>query len=72
MLVYTPFALCFLHFVAFLCIFQNYPTNEMPQCEFPVFCYFCVSEKLHRKYSWNWANQKPKFLFFLTQDEVQR
>jgi hypothetical protein len=20
----------------------------MPQCQFPVFCYFCVSEKLHR------------------------
>jgi hypothetical protein len=31
----------------------------MPQCQFPVFCYFCVSEKLHRKYSWNWTKQKP-------------
>jgi hypothetical protein len=43
----------------------------MPQCQFPVFCYFCVSEKLHRKYSWNWTKQKPKFLFFLTWDGVQ-
>jgi hypothetical protein len=31
----------------------------MSQCQFPVFCYFCVSEKLHRKYSWNWTKQKP-------------
>jgi hypothetical protein len=29
----------------------------------PVFCCFCVSEKLHRKYSQNWAKQSPKFLF---------
>jgi hypothetical protein len=36
----------------------------MPQCQFPVFCCFCVSEKLHRKYSWNWMKQKPKLLFF--------
>jgi hypothetical protein len=31
----------------------------MSQCQFPVFCYFCVSEKLHRKYSRNWMKQKP-------------
>jgi hypothetical protein len=31
----------------------------MPQCQFPVFCYFCVSEKLHGKYSRNWTKQKP-------------
>jgi hypothetical protein len=31
----------------------------MPQCQFPIFCYFCVSEKLHRKYSRNWTKQKP-------------
>jgi hypothetical protein len=31
----------------------------MPQCQFPVFCYFYVSEKLHRKYSRNWTKQKP-------------
>jgi hypothetical protein len=43
----------------------------MPQCQFPVFCYFCVSEKLHRKYSRNWTKQKPKFLFFPTRDGVQ-
>jgi hypothetical protein len=30
----------------------------MPQRQFPVFCYFCVSEKLHRKYSRNWTKQK--------------
>jgi hypothetical protein len=31
----------------------------MPQCQFPVFCYFYVSKKLHRKYSRNWTKQKP-------------
>jgi hypothetical protein len=36
----------------------------MPQCQFPVFCYFCVSEKLHRKYSRNWTKQKPNLLKF--------
>jgi hypothetical protein len=44
----------------------------MPQCQFPVFCYLCVSEKLHRKYSQNWTKQKPNLLFFTTRDEVRR
>jgi hypothetical protein len=35
----------------------------MPQCQFHVFCYFCVSEKLYRKYSRNWTKQKPNLLF---------
>jgi hypothetical protein len=43
----------------------------MPQCHFPIFCYFYVSEKLHGKYSQNWTKQKVKFLFFPTQDRVQ-
>jgi hypothetical protein len=30
----------------------------------PVFCYFCVLEKLHRKYSQNWTKQKSNLLFF--------
>jgi hypothetical protein len=36
----------------------------MPQCQFPVFCCFCVSKKLHRKYSRNWTKQKPNLLLF--------
>jgi hypothetical protein len=36
----------------------------MPQCQFPIFCCFCVSEKLHRKYSRNWMKQKPNLLLF--------
>jgi hypothetical protein len=36
----------------------------MPQCQFSVFCYFCVSEKLHRKYSRNWTKQKPNIQIF--------
>jgi hypothetical protein len=37
-----------------------------------VFCCFCVSEELHRKYSQNWTKQKPKFLFTWHEDGVQR
>jgi hypothetical protein len=44
----------------------------MAQCQFPVFCCFCVSEKLHSKYSRNWTKQKPNLLFFQTRDEVRR
>jgi hypothetical protein len=29
----------------------------------PIFYCFCVSEKLHRKYSQNWTKWSPKFLF---------
>jgi hypothetical protein len=36
----------------------------MPKCQFPVFCCFCVSEKLHRKNSRNWTKQKPNLLIF--------
>jgi hypothetical protein len=36
----------------------------MPQWQSPVFCCFCVSEKLHRKYSQNWMKQKLNLLLF--------
>jgi hypothetical protein len=36
----------------------------MPQCQFLVFCCFCISEKLHRKYSRNWTKQVQKLLYF--------
>jgi hypothetical protein len=36
----------------------------MPQCQFSVFCCFCVSEKLHGKYSRNSTKQKPNLLLF--------
>jgi hypothetical protein len=36
----------------------------MPQCQLPVFCGFCVSEKLHGKYSQNWMKQKPNIQKF--------
>jgi hypothetical protein len=36
----------------------------MPQCQFPVFYYFCVSEMLHRKYSQNWTKPKPVIQIF--------
>jgi hypothetical protein len=37
----------------------------MPQCQFPIFCCFCVSEKLYMKYSQNWTKQVLELLFFL-------
>jgi hypothetical protein len=37
----------------------------MPQCQFLIFCCFCVSKKLHRKYSRNWTKQKPNLLLFI-------
>jgi hypothetical protein len=36
----------------------------MPQCQFPIFCCFCVSKKLHRKYSRNWMKPKPGVQIF--------
>jgi hypothetical protein len=36
----------------------------MPQCQFPIFCCFCVSKKLHGKYSQNWTKQKPDVQIF--------
>jgi hypothetical protein len=36
----------------------------MPQCQFPVFDYFYVSEMLHRKYSRNWTKPKPDVQIF--------
>jgi hypothetical protein len=44
----------------------------MPQCQFPVFCYFCVSKNLHRKYSRNWIKQKLKSLITWHENRVQR
>jgi hypothetical protein len=44
----------------------------MPLCQFPIFCCFCVSEKLHMKYSQNWTKQKPKSLITWHEDGVQR
>jgi hypothetical protein len=42
-------------------------TNLLTRCHSVsslFFCYFCVSEKLHMKYSRNWMKQKPNLLLF--------
>jgi hypothetical protein len=36
----------------------------VPQCQFPVFFCFCVSEVIHRKYSRNWTKQVPEVIFY--------
>jgi hypothetical protein len=72
MLIYTPFALCF---VTLRGIFMHFPElTLLTRCHSASSCFycFCVSEKLHRKYSRNWTKQKPKFLFFPNRDRVQR
>jgi hypothetical protein len=47
----------------------------MPQCQFPILCYFCVSEKLHKKYSRNWTKKSQTFYFYRsfkkTEDETE-
>jgi hypothetical protein len=56
------------HFYAFS------ETNLLTRCHSAsslFFCYFCVSEKLHRKYSRNWMKQKSNLLFFQTRVRIQ-
>jgi hypothetical protein len=50
-------------------VFQKSYTKNI---QFHIFCYFCVSEKLHRKYSRNWTKQKLKSLITWHEDGVQR
>ena len=38
----------------------------------PVFCCFCISEKLYRKYSRNCTGQSPSTLFLRNEDEARR
>jgi hypothetical protein len=73
MLVYTPFALCFVYtswrFYAFSV------TNLLTRCHSvssPFFCYFYISKKLHSKYSRNWTKQKLKSIISWHKDRVQR
>jgi hypothetical protein len=65
-LLYVLFTLrgIFMHF---------FGTNLLIRCHrVPVFCCFCISEKLFWKYSWNWTKQSPRFLFFCHVHGVQR
>jgi hypothetical protein len=64
MLVYTPFALCFVTLRGVFMHFLELTYQRDATVPVPYFCCFCVSEKLHRKYSRNWTKQKPKFIFF--------
>jgi hypothetical protein len=44
----------------------------MPQCQFPDFYSFCISEKLHRKYYRNWTKQKPNIQKFTEASRVPK
>jgi hypothetical protein len=62
---FTPFASCFVY--TSWCFYVISRTNLLTRCHSAssYFLLFCVSEKLHIKYSRNWTNRRPKLLFFL-------
>jgi hypothetical protein len=72
MLVYTPFALCFVTLRGVFMHFLKLTYKWDAIVSVPYFLYFCVTEKLHRKYSCNWTKQKPNLLFFSKHCEVRR
>jgi hypothetical protein len=67
---FTPIVLCFVYTSWYFYAYSG--TNLLTRCHSAIFCYFCVSEKLHRKYSQNWTKWSPKFLFCCHEDGVQR
>jgi hypothetical protein len=68
MLVFTPFVLCFVTLRGIFMRFLELTYWQDDTVPVPVFCYFCVLEKLHRKYSRNWTKQVQELLFFLKED----
>jgi hypothetical protein len=64
MLVFTPFALCFITLHG---VFMRFPELTYWQdaiVPVPCFLLFLCFRKLHRKYSRNWTKQVRKLLFF--------
>jgi hypothetical protein len=59
------YTICFVFCYTLWCFYAFSRTNLLRDDTVPVpcFCYFCVSENLHRKYSQNWMKQKQKFLY---------
>ena len=64
----TCFMCTFIHFLAFS------GTNLLTRCRSASSCffYFCVSEKLYRKYSRNCTGQKPRTLFLRNKAGARR
>ena len=60
-----------LHFVTLFMHFLELTYWQDATVSVPVFCCFCISEKLYRKYSRNWTKQKPKFLISRNEDGVR-
>jgi hypothetical protein len=64
MLIFTPFALCF---VTLRGIFMRFPELTYWQdatVQVPCFLLFLCFRKAHKKYSRNWMKRRPKLLFF--------
>jgi hypothetical protein len=68
------FTICFVFCYTSWCFYAFSRTKVLTRCHSasPYFCYFCVSEKLYRKYSRNWTKQKPNLLFFPKRHEIRR
>jgi hypothetical protein len=66
--------ICFVFCYTLWCFYAFFGTNLVTRCHSASSMFsavFCVSKKLHRKYSRNWMKQNLKFLFFPTRDGVQ-
>src|SRR3954468_20293732 len=69
---FAPTILCFVYTLWYFYEFSR--TNILTSATEPVSCFllFLVSEKLVKKYSWNWTGQTPKSITFRGEQEVQR
>jgi hypothetical protein len=72
MLVYAPFALCFVTLRGIFYAFFGKPIDEMPQCQFPVFCCFVFQKSYIGNILGIGRNEAQTFYFFWTQDKDRR
>jgi cytochrome b subunit of formate dehydrogenase len=70
-MLYVCFTTIIIYFIYALWYFYAFfGTNLLTKCHSASFLFY-ISEKLYKKYSWNWMKQKPKFLFSWGEDGVQ-
>src|SRR3954471_16173443 len=69
---FIPTILCFVYTLRHFYTFSG--TNLLTRCHSASSCFllFLVSEKLVKKYSRNWTEQKPKSIFCPTRHRVRR
>jgi hypothetical protein len=67
MLHASSYTICLVFCYTSWYFYAFFRTNLLTRCHSVsslFFCYFCVLEKLHRKYSQNWTKQKPNIQIF--------